>query len=83
MTELTAASVRRLRRTEAADYLSKFHGIPTSPKTLAKRAVIGGGPLFRKAGRFPLYEQADLDAYAAEILSPAVRSTSELARRAA
>jgi hypothetical protein len=49
-----------------------------SPKTLAKLAVIGGGPLFRKAGRFPLYEILELDRFARGKLSPLVGSTSEL-----
>ena len=38
-------------------------GVPCSRQTLAKWATIGGGPLFRKAGRFPLYEVSDLDAW--------------------
>jgi hypothetical protein len=81
MQESTGKPVRRYRRQEAARYLAEVHGIPTSPKTLAKKAVIGGGPKFRKAGRIPLYEEQDLDSHAAEILSPPVRSTSELQRR--
>jgi hypothetical protein len=49
---------RRVRRKEAARYLADVWGIPTSPKTLAKLALTGGGPSYRKAGRFPLYEIA-------------------------
>jgi hypothetical protein len=69
---------RRVRRKEAARYLTDAWGIPMSPKTLAKLAVIGGGPLFRKAGRFPLYEILELDRFARGKLSPLVGSTSEL-----
>jgi hypothetical protein len=69
---------RRVRRKEAARYLTDAWGIPMSPKTLAKLAVIGGGPLFRKAGRIPLYEILELDRYARGKLSPLVGSTSEL-----
>jgi hypothetical protein len=69
---------RRVRRKEAARYLADVWGIPTSPKTLAKLAVTGGGPSYRKAGRFPLYEIAALDEFARIKLSPLVSSTSEL-----
>jgi hypothetical protein len=68
---------RRLRRKQAARYLADVWGIPTSPKTLAKLAVTGGGPQFRKAGRLPLYEIAALDEFAQKKLSPPVSSTSE------
>lgn len=70
--------VRRLRRKEAAAYVEDKHGIPCAPKTLAKYAVIGGGPIFRKAGKTPLYTTGDLDAWAESRLSKPVRSTSEL-----
>jgi hypothetical protein len=68
---------RMLRRKEAAHYVSEILGIPLSNQTLAKLAVTGGGPLFRKAGRFPLYELADLDAWAMSKLGPKQRSTSD------
>jgi hypothetical protein len=66
------------RRDSAAAYLTEKWGIPTSPRTLAKQACIGGGPAFRKAGRIPLYAEEDLDQYAREKIGPRVRSTSEL-----
>ena len=47
-------------------------------KTLAKLAVVGGGPAYRKAGKFPLYEPDDLDEWALAKLSAKVRSSSEL-----
>ena len=68
----------RVRRKEAARYLTDVWGIPMSPKTLAKLAVTGGGPQYRKAGRLPLYEIAVLDAFARSKLSPLVSSTSQL-----
>lgn len=40
-----------------------------------------GGPAFRKAGKFPIYSRADLDAWANERLGKRVRSTSELIDR--
>ena|ERR1700761_3961984 len=76
--EQTPLPERRVRRKEAARYLTGAWGIPMSPKTLAKLAVIGGGPLFRKAGRIPLYEILELDMYARGKLSPLVGSTGEL-----
>jgi hypothetical protein len=69
---------RRLRRDAAAAYITDKHGIPCSPRTLAKYAVIGGGPAFRKAGRFPLYDLSDLDQWAESKIGPRVNSTSEL-----
>jgi len=69
---------RMMRRSEAAKYLND-KGLPYGPKTMAKLAVVGGGPPFRKAGRIPLYDPIDLDAWVCSKLSPLVKSTSELA----
>ncbi|SRR5579884_2291758 len=67
-----------LRREKAAKYVREVWGIPCEARTLAKLMTVGGGPLVRKAGRFPLYEKADLDAWASAKLSGKVRSSSEL-----
>jgi hypothetical protein len=67
-----------LPRAEAAQYLSDVKRIPTSVAQLAKLAVTGGGPEYRKAGRTPLYPRDGLDSYAKAKLSPRVRSTAEL-----
>lgn len=66
-----------LRRRAAAEYLRETCGIPCSEKTLAKLACIGGGPVYRRFGRIPLYLIADLEAYAKSRISKPVRSTSE------
>lgn len=66
-----------LRRDKAAEYLQDQYGVYTT-ETLAKLASIGGGPRFRKLGRFPVYTRADLDTWAHNRMSPAVSSTSEL-----
>ena len=58
---MTAPSTRYLRRSAAARYVRDTWGLPCSPKWLAKLAVIGGGPIYRKAGRFPLYTPDELD----------------------
>ena len=70
---------RRLRRAEASRYLNKEWGISRTPKTLAKLAVTGGGPVFEKDGRIPLYTEPALDDWARAQLSPPVSSTAELA----
>ena len=44
----------------------------------ARLAVIGGGPVFRKAGRYPLYEPSELDRWAEARIGPPQRSTSEV-----
>ena len=69
-----------MRRADAARYIREAHGIPCAPTTLAKYAVLGGGPAFRKAGKFPIYSRDDLDAWAERRLSKLVRSTSELVK---
>lgn len=66
---------RPLRRAEAAAYVSERF-FPCSPKTLAKLVVVGGGPQFRKAGKWPIYEKPDLDHWAQSKLSPKVSSSS-------
>jgi hypothetical protein len=71
------SSTTYLRRRAAAEYLREQRGIPCSEKTLAKLACIGGGPIYRRFGRIPLYLIADLDAYAEARLSKPIRSTSE------
>jgi hypothetical protein len=67
------------RRSDAAHYVRETWGIPCSPKWLAKLAVVGGGPIFRKAGRFPLYTSADLDQWAGSRIGEPRRSTSVVA----
>jgi len=67
-----------LRRDEAGAYIRDRYRLPCSDKYLAKLAVTGGGPKFRKASRWPIYDIADLDAWALSRISPKVTSTSEL-----
>jgi len=78
MTKTSLVPSRLLRRAEAAQYVHDKWGYPCSPKTLAKYAVIGGGPPFRKAGRYPLYHPDDLDVWVDGKLSDLVTSTSAL-----
>lgn len=74
---MSAPSERLMRRAEAAQYLRERYGLPVSEKSLAKRAVYGTGPRFRKYGRHPLYSPADLDAYVAEALSAPTSASSQ------
>ena len=65
------------RRTDAASYVTERWGVPCSPRTLAKLACVGGGPLYRLAGRFPLYSPPDLDDWVRNKIGPIKRSTSD------
>jgi hypothetical protein len=72
-----------INRKAASAYLLSEWGLRRSTNYLAKLAVVGGGPAFRKAGRDPLYTTADLDDWAKSLIGPRVRSTSEASARAA
>lgn len=65
-----------LRRDDAARYIREEWGQPCSTRWLAKLAVTGGGPVYRKAGRFPLYTTDDLDAWAEARIGEPRHSTS-------
>jgi hypothetical protein len=67
-------SKQYLRRSEAAAYIANRYGFPCSRQWLAK---LGGGPVFRKAGRYPIYQPEDLDRWAQARIGPAQRSTSD------
>jgi hypothetical protein len=71
------ASPNYLLRNEAAQYVREKWGVRCAPKTLAKLACIGGGPEFRRAGRSPLYEPEQLDAWVLSRIGPPVHSTSD------
>ncbi len=65
-----------LRRREAGRYLKEKFGF-CSARSLAKLAVYGEGPLFRKAGSAALYEPEELDRWALSRIGPPRRSTSK------
>jgi hypothetical protein len=71
---------RFLRRKDASAYLRKTYGLERAPSTLAKLAVIGGGPVFRRINRIPLYSISDLDDWVTSKLSGPMRSTSDSKR---
>jgi hypothetical protein len=66
-----------LRRADAAAYVTDRYGFPCSRQWLAKLAVVGGGPVFRKAGRYPIYQPGDLDQWAQARIGPVQHSTSD------
>ncbi len=72
-------SPKYFRRRPAAAYLNDHWGLPTAPSTLAKKAVVGGGPAFHSAGRIPLYDRDELDRYAKAKLGKPRKSTSDIA----
>lgn len=78
MDKTSLEPLRLLRRVAAARHIQEKWGYPCSPGTLAKYAVIGGGPPFRKASRYPLYDPNDLDGWISDKLSDRVTSTSAL-----
>jgi hypothetical protein len=78
MLETSKPLRRLLRRSEAANYLLHTWAVTCAVGTLAKLAVIGGGPRFSKAGKWPVYAIEDLDEWARSKTSPTVGSTAEL-----
>ena len=64
-----------LRRKQAGEYLKSRYGFG-SEKTLAKLAVVGGGPLFHKAANAAIYRPEDLDAWALSKIGAPQKSTS-------
>jgi len=67
---------RYRRRADAARYVRETWGLPCSASWLAKLAVVGGGPIFRKAGRFPIYLDRDLDSWSEGRIGAPRHSTS-------
>jgi hypothetical protein len=73
----TLAAPSFLRRVDAAQYLQNQFGLRCAKQTLAKLAVIGGGPRYHLGGRTPLYAPADLDRWAKSKISGPRLSTSQ------
>ncbi|GJD46809.1 hypothetical protein AFCDBAGC_4693 [Methylobacterium cerastii] len=79
----TAHTERLMRRVEAASFIRETFGVSCCASTLAKLAVVGGGPEYQKFGRFPLYTPSACRAWVQGRLSRRVTSTSELSSHAA
>jgi hypothetical protein len=69
----------RVRRKVASEYLDEVYGLRVAEATLAKKAVVGGGPVFHRFGPWPYYDTDELDRWAAEKLGRTLHSTSEAA----
>lgn len=69
---------RYLRRAEAAHYIQTTYGFSCSTQWLAKLTVVGGGPVYRKAGRTPIYAPSDLDTWAINRIGEPQSSTSDV-----
>jgi hypothetical protein len=67
-----------LLRREAVGAALRAAGYPISDASLSTMASRGGGPRFRRFGRWPVYRWRDALAWAESRLSPPVTSTSEL-----
>jgi hypothetical protein len=67
---------RRLSRREASDFLTT-RGFRVAHATLAKLAVLGGGPTYEKFGRKPLYTEQGLLAWVASKTGAPQQHTSE------
>jgi hypothetical protein len=65
-----------LRRRDAAEYLLEKYGFGAE-RTLAKGAVTGDTPEYRKAGRIVLYTREALDRWALSKISAPRASTSD------
>lgn len=65
-----------LSRVKAAEYICRL-GLKISPKTLAKYASIGGGPLMVHFGRYVFYRLEDLIEWVEARLTPPRCSTSQ------
>lgn len=65
-----------LRRRYAAEYLLEKYGFGAE-RTLAKGAVTGDTPEYRKAGRIVLYTREALDRWALSKISEPLASSSD------
>ena len=77
MNQDTRRHCKMLRRRELAAALTE-EGYKISPATLSTLATIGGGPRFRKFGRYPIYDFDEALQWARSRCTPVVTSTSEL-----
>lgn len=76
--EVSGSSVRYLRRNEAARYIQAVYGFSCSRQWLAKLAVVGGGPVYHKAGRTPIYAPEELDKWALSRIGKPQRSSFDV-----
>jgi hypothetical protein len=58
-------ALKSLNTRQAASYLKEQCNIPVTPGTMEVWRTQGRGPRYRKVARWVLYDQADLDRFAA------------------
>lgn len=73
---------RFLSRAEAAQYLTEKRGLPTAKTTLQKLVTTGGGPVYRRFGKYAVYAVPDLDAWADSKLTAPRASSTGIAKAA-
>ena len=78
---LGALSPDKLLTTKETAEALTDEGYPTSANSLATWASTGGGPPFRKFGKYRIYRWGDSLGWARARLSRPVQSTSELGDR--
>ena len=76
LTIVTTGEARYLSRAEAAEFLTE-RGYKTAPSTLAKKAVVDGGPPFVSWVRKPLYNPESLLEWAQRRCTGLRRSTAD------
>lgn len=68
---------KKLIRAEVPTYLAENWGLRCSRASLARLAVVGGGPAFHRSGRNAYYDRTGLDQWAQEKLGdPAETATA-------
>jgi hypothetical protein len=70
---------RFYRSREASAFLAERFGLHVSVPALDTRVTRGGGPPYRKWGKFRVYEEGDLIAWVAVRLGAPLGSSSEAA----
>lgn len=70
-----------LSRTDAAEYCTA-RGLTVSPRSLAKWACVGGGPVYRRFGNRAVYAAGDLERWIDERLTQPMASSSALCAEA-
>lgn len=78
MTQVIPSDPNALLTREQAAAALNAAGFPVSPKTLATKATRGGGPIFQRFGRRPLYRWGDAIRWAEARLASPITSTAEL-----
>jgi hypothetical protein len=79
MEELLVIEPNKRLDTRAASAFLTASGYTTAPATLNKLRCIGGGPVFEKFGRRPLYSKTALLEWVRARTTHPLRSTSDLA----